>query len=70
MRSGQKAGISLARALFNDAQIYLFGKNLLKYKLTYKSFCTKLLISDDPLSAVDATISKSMFNEYKSIWIF
>ena len=43
LSGGQRARISLARALYSDAQIYLF---------------------DDPLSAVDATVAKNIYEKY------
>ncbi|CAL8111764.1 unnamed protein product [Orchesella dallaii] len=42
LSGGQKARVNLARAVYQDADIYLF---------------------DDPLSAVDTRVSKSLFNE-------
>ena len=43
LSGGQRARISVARALYSDADIYLF---------------------DDPLSAVDANVAKSIFDKY------
>jgi ABC-type multidrug transport system fused ATPase/permease subunit len=43
LSGGQRARINLARALYNDPDIYLF---------------------DDPLSAVDASVGKYLFDKY------
>ena len=42
LSGGQRARINLARALYNDPDIYLF---------------------DDPLSAVDASVGKHLFDK-------
>ena len=42
LSGGQRARINLARALYSDAQIYLF---------------------DDPLSAVDASVAKKIYEK-------
>ena len=42
LSGGQRARIGVARALYSDAQIYLF---------------------DDPLSAIDATVGKKLFDK-------
>ncbi len=42
LSGGQRARVGLARAIYNDADIYLF---------------------DDPLSAVDASVAKNLFNK-------
>ena len=42
LSGGQRARVSVARALYSDAQIYLF---------------------DDPLSAVDANVARSLFDK-------
>lgn len=42
LSGGQRARVNLARALYNDPDIYLF---------------------DDPLSAVDANVSKYLFDK-------
>lgn len=42
LSGGQRARISVARALYSEAQIYLF---------------------DDPLSAVDANVARSLFEK-------
>ena len=49
LSGGQKARISLARALYQLADVYLF---------------------DDPLSAVDAYVAKSLFDEAIKGFIF
>ena len=46
LSGGQKARVSLARALYYDADIYLL---------------------DDPLSAVDATVGKHIFDKSVSL---
>ena len=43
LSGGQRARVNLARALYNDPDIYLF---------------------DDPLSAVDASVAKHLFDKY------
>ena len=43
LSGGQRARINLARAIYNDPDIYLF---------------------DDPLSAVDASVAKHLFDKY------
>lgn len=43
LSGGQRARVSVARALYSDAQIYLF---------------------DDPLSAVDVHVARSLFDKY------
>jgi ABC-type multidrug transport system fused ATPase/permease subunit len=42
LSGGQRARVSLARAVYSDADIYLF---------------------DDPLSAVDASVAKNLYNK-------
>lgn len=49
LSGGQRARISVARALYSDAQIYLF---------------------DDPLSAVDANVAKSLYKKYLLVQFF
>ena len=47
LSGGQRARVSLARALYSDADIYLF---------------------DDPLSAVDASVGRYLFDKYVLEW--
>lgn len=47
LSGGQRARISVARALYSEAQIYLF---------------------DDPLSAVDANVARSLFDKFDSFF--
>ena len=48
LSGGQKARVSLARALYFDADVYLL---------------------DDPLSAVDASVGRHIFDKYDSFMI-
>ena len=48
LSGGQRQRIAIARAVYNDADIYLF---------------------DDPLSAVDAHVSKHLFDEASENYI-
>ena len=60
LSGGQKARVNLARYTDDDDDIILY--NIIVLRAVYRG--SDIVLLDDPLSAVDAVVSRHLFDEY------
>ena len=66
LSGGQKARVSLARYVQQCVHEYIIITSLLyAYRAVYRD--SKIILLDDPLSAVDTAVSKHLFDRYSHI---
>ncbi len=62
LSGGQKQRVSLSRAIYAEADLYLLGA-CVRPLYYWKCLRFFLLATDDPLSAVDAHVGRTIFND-------